>query len=924
MVRLKKLKISSNDIANINYTILLNTKHGSASFEELWDLPIFQSMVAYPFNNVQKTKKMGLVRRKVSNLLQLEDSDFPPKGERASVFSEPVWDEYMKRFIKKIGEQEVMYIVNALVQADYLQMKKPTEKNPYVDKEYQFLSINARNRLTEDNTTLENLESNLGKILGYEYEQGTQETKKKDNDLMNAIDAEKPVLFPDVLKEHIEVSGSGDELKVRIDTQKYFEKLFKDYGFGDINEENWDDKVKLTDKDGKPKLDEAGKQKTGRRFTGNFQFPMAEIPKGEKRENIPGVKDSDKEHALSEISRIKEEGEYRETFEIEEGETVENEFRESTDIEEFIPFINSQGKKDERKNPEWDKAFDELADEKFKEWRLERQEEEEEDLEQYDEDDEYETAEKMLKAIEIAKAVFKPTQQKTIKHILKIMPKSDFKRIKPTPKPKNKDDVPTPSTYADRKQGLDRHEYSAMSFQLDDWDSTHTYDDLDELHEAVQEIEFNERDIKNWIMKLIQGQRKSELKNLVLGAITFNDNILYLGSVEFTLVRYEYDTVDDLELALHGSIEPTDTEEFEEAKEAIGNQLAILQGGYEKLADYMGETKVMALFNQNKKEMISSLMNLTIKINEDLQFIEKWKDEETAEEPGNYRKVMESPITDKTGRVLFFDMADEENKEFMKVAEDPKAILPKPLALPKSKKYGNWEWAKTQFDTKINNETKEEELVNPKIGGQTRFQQINNKSMSWASEVLVEADKLSMMEQEDALLEMKKTISNPKKKGVRMPRANRGMVEILDMGSLKRGKLNLDVDFVGLWLDFTKGMQLSEILAEIEEPEFESAIEEELLRTSWKNKVTREGNTEKNSGVILPVIAHKNLDHNDKIKIDTRTHQVRGTSEFKDTRSGTRFARQGIGRRDDKIIVKDMSTLKKIISEFRRMQSMVS
>ena len=284
MVRLKKLKISSDDIANINYTILLNTKHGSASFEELWDLPIFQSMVAYPFNNVQKTKKMGLVRRKVSNLLQLEDSDFPPKGERASVFSEPVWDEYMKRFIKKIGEQEVMYIVNALVQADYLQMKKPTEKNPYVDKEYQFLSINARNRLTEDNTTLENLESNLGKILGYEYEQGTQETEK------------------------------------------------------------------------------------------------------------------------------------------------EKEFRESTDIEEFIPFINSQGKKDERKNPEWDKAFDELADEKFKEWRLERQEEEEEDLEQYDEDDEYETAEKMLKAIEIAKAVFKPTQQKTIKHILKIMPKSDFKR----------------------------------------------------------------------------------------------------------------------------------------------------------------------------------------------------------------------------------------------------------------------------------------------------------------------------------------------------------------------------------------------------------------------------------------------------------------------------------------------------------------
>mgnify|MGYP003154973971 CR=1 FL=1 len=65
MVRLKKLKISSNDIANINYTILLNTKHGSAPFEELWELPIFQRMVAYPFHNVGKSKKMGLVQQKL-------------------------------------------------------------------------------------------------------------------------------------------------------------------------------------------------------------------------------------------------------------------------------------------------------------------------------------------------------------------------------------------------------------------------------------------------------------------------------------------------------------------------------------------------------------------------------------------------------------------------------------------------------------------------------------------------------------------------------------------------------------------------------------------------------------------------------------------------------------------------------------------
>ena len=112
---------------------------------------------------------------------------------------------------------------------DYLELKKPTKKTPETDKEYQFLTIKTRNRLIEDKTTLENLESNLGKILGYEYEQGTQETEKKDNDLMNAIDASKPVLFPDVLKEYIVISGSGDELKVTIDTRKYFEKLFKDF-----------------------------------------------------------------------------------------------------------------------------------------------------------------------------------------------------------------------------------------------------------------------------------------------------------------------------------------------------------------------------------------------------------------------------------------------------------------------------------------------------------------------------------------------------------------------------------------------------------------------------------------------------------------------------------------------------------------------
>ena len=984
-VRLKNLKISSKDIANLNYSILLNTKHGSAPFEDLLELSIFQNMVAYPFNSVQKASpKMVLARRNVKKLLQLEDSDFPPKGERESKFSEPVYDEYMSRFIKEIGEQEVMHIVNTLVQNDYLTIKRSShtdkrtkEVTDTTNKEYQFLTIDTRNRLTEDRTKLSNLESNLGNILGYEYEQGTQETEEEDNELMDAIDASKPVLFPDILKEHIVISGSGDELKVTIDTRKYFEKLFKDYGFGNINEDNWKNDAKLTNKDGSPRIDKkTGKQKTGRKFTGNFQFPMVEVPKGGGRSTPEKKKKTEgrglDEYALEgdKAARLREKNaELEEEFERAEGENIENEFRDSTDIEEFIEVFNKKtGKKEERLNPDWSKELDKLHEEKLEEFKEERQSEIEEDLEQFDEDDSNESEEddmpseeqddynmeieeKMLKAIEIAKAIFRPTQRKTIKHVLKIIPKSDFKRIKPTPKPTEKNPNPTPSTYADRKQNLDRHEYNAMSYHLDDWDGRHRYDDLDELHEAVQEIEFNERDIKNWVMKVIQDQRKSELKNLVLKSITFEDNILYLGSVEFTLVRYEYDTVDDLELALHGSIEPEATEDFEKAKDAILDQLWILHSGFVRLAEYTSEETITALFTKDREEILSSLKHLVIQIDEDLKYIENWKGESiTAVEPGNYRELSEE-LED-----LYFDMDDRENVKFKEAAENPQSPLPE---LPKSKKYGDWNWVKEQFVSEINSQTREEELVMPKASSysgesKNRFQKISNKSMSWSSKVLgqheitpeyggdekaAEKDKykhnpMSMKEQEETLLDMQKVISNPErhvkggKRHSKVKRKNRGMLELLEKDIIISGsKLDLDVDFVQLWLDHTKGMN---ILDENKKQElvpgsdFETAVIEELLSASWKDKVSSIGDID-GAGIVLPVIAYRNWDFHDKIKIDTRTHQVKGTKGFSDTRGKTRFVRrEGIGRRNDKIIMKDMSILKKIIREFKRMDSMVS
>ena len=89
-----------------------------------------------------------------------------------------------------------------------------------------------------------------------------------------------------------------------------------------------------------------------------------------------------------------------------------------------------------------------------------------------------------------------------------------------------------------------------------------TYDDLEEVHDAITEIQFDEKSMKEWIMKSIQDQRKSELKELVLDAITPENNFLTVGNVSITLVKYEYDTVDDLERALGDSISPESSEEY--------------------------------------------------------------------------------------------------------------------------------------------------------------------------------------------------------------------------------------------------------------------------------------------------------------------------------------------------------------------------
>ena len=911
MVRIKKQKISSNEIAELNYSVTLLPRHKKEVFEELWSLNFFQQFAAFPFSTINSaTKKTVTASNIVKELIQLEDSDFPPKKERQSIFSEPVYDAYLKHFLKQIGDTEMMELVTTLSQHDYLTKGKK-------DGEFLFLSSNIRKELSDRGTKLDELESQLTNILGYQYDKGTQKRKEKDNELLDAIDASKPVLFPDILEKNITVNQSNDEIKVSIDTEKYFQQLFKDYGFGDID--GFEDDVPLKDKDGEPIIDkETGKQKTGRRFTGNFQYNIAELPKGfslddedKERKPKPSVEETSEDAYGTMAQRAKEE-ELREEFENEHF----NESEFETDTPKFLDGdgnptndeSDSEGKSNED-NPEWIQEYDEWFEEEFQNWKEDWEEEQEEDLEQYDEDDEYETSgeetsdefisdnpegleEKMLKAIEIAKAIFKPTQDKKINHILKITPKKQKKHKK------------------------------KLGYYVEDWDGTHAYDTIEDAHDALQEIEFDEDALRKWIMKLIQDQRKSPLKTLILDALTYENNLLYLGTIDFTLVRYEYDTVDELQLALDDSLDPEASEDFADAKTLVLNQIIILQRTIEEIGNIIGDKIIQDIFKTKKQtSIISELEELEDKINRELEILDSW-----IERKGErYREI--TSLVGQGGELeqLYFDMEDPENIKFKDAAEDPETELP---LLPESNRYGNLEWVQEQHMEPVTSEDSfspahqkdmvqdKQEFVMPKLSnGQNRYQQIENRSKTWKSEIL-DSNKMNQIEQKETLEDLLILVSNAEGK-----RKDKGLLDIMRQKTLKGGRLNIEIDIIDLWLSHIKGQKVSFILDEDNE-ELQEAVAQQLRETSWKTKSTQEG--EVGGGAIhLPIVAYKKHNKNLNIKIDTKPYRMRW--QFGDKwKKRTRFGEERMGSPSKRISQKDMNELKKIIREFDRMQSMVN
>ena len=107
-------------------------------------------------------------------------------------------------------------------------------------------------------------------------------------------------------------------------------------------------------------------------------------------------------------------------------------------------------------------------------------------------------------------------------------------------------------------------------------------------------------------MKLIQDQRKSPLKTLILDALTYENNLLYLGTIDFTLVRYEYDTVDELQLALDDSLDPEASEDFADAKTLVLNQIIILQRTIEEIGNIIGDKIIQDIFKTKKQTSIVS------------------------------------------------------------------------------------------------------------------------------------------------------------------------------------------------------------------------------------------------------------------------------------------------------------------------------
>ena len=1021
----KEQVISSNEIAGLNYSIKLKPSMDADNFESLLVLPLFQQMAAFPFNSVSKspTKKMDTAIENVKEHIQLEDSDFPPKKERVSKFSEPIYDEYLKSFIKKIGKQKVMILVNSLIDANFLKIPKRTQKNKKTgetedvsDKEFQFLTIATRNRLIDEGTTLEDLDSNLEKILGYKYEQGTGKTEKTDNELMDAIDASKPVLFPDEFEKNISVNHQGDEIKVTIDTEKYFQTLFKEYGFGDIDA--FEDNQPLFDLSGKPKKDKTGKQKKGRLQTKTFQFPITELPKDSKRTQTPmkerPERQTDEEMAASN-RRLEFENKLREQFEDEESiEITEEVFDKETDLERYIEDKNG----DKKENPKWIKAYDEWHGEKFEEWKDEQEFSAELDLEQYDEDDANEAEEddtpsddledyspgdnpkddkddieeKMLKAIEIVKAIFKPTQGRHINYILKITP--DI--------PINQSGSAQTMEYAIGKPGEFNTKRRNEFYHVEDWDSTHKYDSIEEAHEAYQEIEFDEESIKYWIMKLIQDQRKSDLKDLVLDSITFENNILYLGNVEFTLVKYEYDTVEDLQTALGDSIDPDHSKDFEDARKVVFDQMEILHKILEKTANLVGEDFVKDIFNTtDKTKIIDRLHKIKVGIKKDFGVFKE------SEEGGKGRQISRTVGQGGNLSELYFDMTDDDNVKFKEAAENPDTELP---LLPESKEYGNFDWLKERLielyeETKSREGAKDEEgrIIMPRYrrtvdqegeyeyqpnkkrlsgggeesltpprhlnrpdapprqgrlkpddewegedyedyikrvsdyiqipdGDRRRFRQIENLSITWNSKILddimdfsVTKNKLTVEEQKRILEDLEKLIGVGK--SYTGKRKDRGLLDVLSQKSLKGKRLNLDIDFIGLWLDYKKGQNMIDFDLK-DEPEFAEALESELINTSWAKKITSEGETPKDSGIHLPIVAYKKLNEHLKIKIDTRQYQIKNTEGFTGVKHRFHEKRmkgaKGMGGEVANVSKKDTNTLKKIIREFNRMSSMVN
>ena len=293
-----EITIPADIVPNTKQDVILDNTELSKGFDALVSdkkNPIFLSMLGYIFYRAvprkDRTKKMGDIKPKLSQLLQYDNEDFKKLREREEglidLITEGEINKFFTHYLEEIEKTDMLNLIQALSTNEYFPEKTKQNTDGTVTITItEPLNLNAKKlqnfKLTQiDNqSAIERLVDNIER--GQEIDSDVEIGPKRESGsgaLMSAIDSGKPILY-EMIKKYFNYSEINKGALITLDTKQYVNDVFVKEGFGAFDSEDFAFRAGLL---GGETITPAGKDYSGE----EYEAETKTFSEKDTRNNIP-------------------------------------------------------------------------------------------------------------------------------------------------------------------------------------------------------------------------------------------------------------------------------------------------------------------------------------------------------------------------------------------------------------------------------------------------------------------------------------------------------------------------------------------------------------------------------------------------------------------------------------------------------------